>query len=205
MTSTILITGTSSGLGRATAQLFQARGWNVIATMRNPAQETELNGLDRTLVTRLDVQDIASIQSAVAAGIARFGGIDVLVNNAGYGAYGPLEATSLDKIRRQFDVNVIGLLATTQALLPHFRANRKGTVVNIPRSVARSPFRWARFTTAPSSPLRGSRSPSITNWRRSALPSCSSSRVASPPISRGGPSTSAMIRRSPIISRLSKH
>ncbi|MDB5614332.1 MAG: Short-chain dehydrogenase of various substrate specificity [Devosia sp.] len=131
MTSTILITGTSSGLGRATAKLFQAKGWNVIATMRTPGQETELNQLDRTLVTRLDVQDIGSIQSAVAAGIASFGRIDGLVNNAGYGAYGPLEATSLDKIRRQFDVNVIGLLATTQALLPHFRANRKGTVVNI--------------------------------------------------------------------------
>lgn len=131
MPNTVLITGTSSGLGRATAKLFQSRGWNVVATMRTPGKETELNQLERVLVTRLDVQDRASIDAAVAAGIARFGRIDALVNNAGYGAYGPLEATSVDKIRRQFDVNVLGLLATTQAVLPHFRARRGGTIVNV--------------------------------------------------------------------------
>lgn len=131
MTQTILMTGTSSGLGRATAKLFQSRGWNVVATMRNPEREQELVGLDRILVTRLDVQDSASINAAVAAAIATFGGIDALVNNAGYGAYGPLEATPPDAIRRQFDVNVLGLLATTQAVLPHFRARRSGTIVNI--------------------------------------------------------------------------
>lgn len=131
MTKTILITGTSSGLGRATARLFQARGWNVIATMRRPEQESELTGLDNTLVTRLDVEDVASIEPAVAAGIGKFGRIDALVNNAGYGAYGPLEATPQDKIRRQFDVNVLGLFAVTKALLPHFRENRAGTIVNI--------------------------------------------------------------------------
>jgi NAD(P)-dependent dehydrogenase (short-subunit alcohol dehydrogenase family) len=131
MTQTILITGTSSGLGRTTAKLFHAHGWNVVATMRTPEDETELTRLDSVLVARLDVQDSASIESAVAAGLARFGRIDVLMNNAGYGAYGPLEATSLDKMRRQFDVNVLGLLETTKALLPHFRANRNGTVVNV--------------------------------------------------------------------------
>lgn len=131
MTKTILITGTSSGLGRATAKLFHARGWNVIATMRAPEHETELTQLERTLVTRLDVQDAASIRAAVAAGLAKFGRIDALVNNAGYGAYGPLESTPPDKIRRQFEVNVLGLLATTQALLPHFRGNRSGTIVNV--------------------------------------------------------------------------
>jgi NAD(P)-dependent dehydrogenase (short-subunit alcohol dehydrogenase family) len=131
MNETILITGTSSGLGRATAKLFHARGWNVIATMRAPDREPELTVLERALVTRLDVEDLASIRSAVAAGLDRFGRIDALVNNAGYGAYGPLEATPFDKIRRQFDVNVLGLLATTQAILPHFRANKSGTIVNI--------------------------------------------------------------------------
>ncbi len=131
MNKTILITGTSSGLGRATAKHFHARGWNVVATMRTPDRETELTQLERMLVTRLDVQDIKSIQSAVDAGLANFGRIDALVNNAGYGAYGPLEATPLEKIRRQFDVNVLGLLATTQALLPHFRAKRGGTIVNV--------------------------------------------------------------------------
>lgn len=131
MNRTVLITGTSSGLGRATAHFFHAQGWNVIATMRTPENETELTQLERTLVTRLDVQDLASIEATVEAGLARFGRIDALINNAGYGAYGPLEATPFDKIRRQFDVNVLGLLATTQALLPHFRAQCSGTIVNI--------------------------------------------------------------------------
>ncbi|WP_437972410.1 SDR family NAD(P)-dependent oxidoreductase [Sorangium sp. So ce260] len=131
MTKTILITGSSSGLGRATAKHFHAKGWNVVATMRNPEREEELIRLDRVLVTRLDVQDLASIQAAVDAGISKFGRIDALMNNAGYGAYGPLEVTSLDKIRRQLDVNVLGVLATTKALLPHFRANRSGVIVNI--------------------------------------------------------------------------
>lgn len=131
MTQTILITGTSSGLGRASAKLFQANGWNVIASMRAPERETELGTLDRVLVTRLDVQDPASIRSALEQGIARFGRIDALVNNAGYGAYGPLEATPPAAIRRQFDVNVLGLLDTIQAVLPHFRGHRSGTIVNV--------------------------------------------------------------------------
>jgi NAD(P)-dependent dehydrogenase (short-subunit alcohol dehydrogenase family) len=131
MTGTILITGSSSGIGRATAKHFHDQGWNVIATMRSPERETELTGLERVLVTRLDVQDAGSITAAVAAGLERFGRIDVLLNNAGYGAYGVLEATPAEKIRRQFDVNVLGLLETTKAVLPHFRANGSGTVVNI--------------------------------------------------------------------------
>lgn len=131
MAQTILITGASSGLGRATAKLFHDKGWNVVATMRDPDAEHELTELDNVLVTRLDVQDTDSITAAVDAGLTRFDRIDALVNNAGYGAYGPLEATSIDKIRRQFDVNVLGLLATTKAVLPHFRTNRSGVVVNI--------------------------------------------------------------------------
>ena len=130
-TQTILITGASSGIGKTTAQLFHAKGWNVIATMRSPEKETELSALENVLVTRLDVTDPASIDSAVAAGIDRFGRIDVLLNNAGYGAYGPLEAFPMDRIRRQFDTNVIGLLETTKAVLPHMRGNGEGTIVNI--------------------------------------------------------------------------
>ena len=99
--------------------------------MRTPSAETELTTLDRVLVTHLDVLDPPSIRQAVSEGVDRFGTIDVLLNNAGYGAYGPLEATSPEKIRRQFDVNVIGLLLVTQAVLPHLRAQRHGTIVNI--------------------------------------------------------------------------
>jgi NAD(P)-dependent dehydrogenase (short-subunit alcohol dehydrogenase family) len=131
MSETILITGSSSGIGKATARYFHERGWNVIATMRNPGQETELGSLDNVLLARLDVQDPDSIAAAVASGLERFGQIDVLLNNAGYGAYGLLEATPMEKIRRQFDVNVLGLLDTTRAVLPHFRSNGKGTIINI--------------------------------------------------------------------------
>ena len=129
--NTILITGASSGIGKATTKFFQQKGWNVIATMRSPQKETELTQLDNVLVTRLDVTDTASIDTAVAEGIDRFGRIDVLLNNAGYGAYGPLELFPMDKIRRQFDTNVIGLLAVTKAVLPHMRAQKSGTIVNI--------------------------------------------------------------------------
>lgn len=131
MTQTILITGASTGIGKVTAKHFQAQGWNVIATMRSPEKDTELSALDNVLVTRLDVTDTESISQAVAAGIERFGKIDVLLNNAGYGAYGPLEAFPMDRIRRQYDTNVLGLLEVTKALLPHMRANASGTIVNI--------------------------------------------------------------------------
>lgn len=131
MKQTVLITGSSTGIGRASAMHFQRAGWQVIATMRRPDQESDLQHLPDVLVSRLDVQDPTSITTAVAEGVARFGGIDAVINNAGYGAYGPLEATPLDTIRRQFDVNVLGLLAVTQAVLPHMRQAKHGVIVNI--------------------------------------------------------------------------
>lgn len=131
MNKTIFITGSSSGIGKETVKHFQQAGWNVVATMRSPEKETELNQLENVLVTRLDVLDLASIDAAVAEGISRFGTIDVLVNNAGYGAYGPLEGTPRENIIRQFNTNVIGLMDVTRALLPHFRKNKSGVVINI--------------------------------------------------------------------------
>lgn len=131
MSNTILITGSSSGIGRATAEYFQTRGWNVIATMRKPEGEESLNKLENVLVTRLDVTDHDSIATAVQEGIQRFGKIDVALNNAGYGSYGALEATSIEKIRRQYEVNVIGTLAVAKAVIPHFRKNRKGILINV--------------------------------------------------------------------------
>lgn len=128
---TILITGASSGIGKAAAIKFQAEGWNVIATMRSPQKEEELNTLDNVLLERLDVTDLDSINNAVNAGIEKFGKIDVLLNNAGYGAYGPLEAFPRENIVRQFNTNVIGLLDVTKAILPHFRANKDGIIMNV--------------------------------------------------------------------------
>ncbi len=131
MSQTVLITGASSGIGKASATLFADRGWNVVATMRNPDDGSDLVSHDKVLVTRLDLLDSDSIDEAVAAGLERFGTIDVLLNNAGYGAYGPLEATPMSVIRRQFDVNVFGLVETIQAVLPAMRAQRSGVIVNI--------------------------------------------------------------------------
>lgn len=131
MNKTILITGASTGIGKAAALFFHKEGWNVIATMRTPEKETELTQLDRTLVTRLDVTDSKSIDQAVADGIEKFGRIDVLVNNAGYGAFGPLEAFPMENVRRQFDTNVIGLIEVSKAVIPHMRQNKSGTILNI--------------------------------------------------------------------------
>jgi NAD(P)-dependent dehydrogenase (short-subunit alcohol dehydrogenase family) len=131
MKKTVLITGASSGIGKDTATLFAQRGWNVVATLRDPSAHDEWAGQDHVLVTRLDVQDATSIHSAIAAGIARFGRIDALVNNAGFGLFGVFEATSPEKIREQFDVNVFGVMEVTRALLPHFRQHRSGTILNV--------------------------------------------------------------------------
>jgi NAD(P)-dependent dehydrogenase (short-subunit alcohol dehydrogenase family) len=131
MKRTVLITGASSGFGRETVKLFREKDWNVIATMRSPEKEAELTALSDVLVVRLDVTDKASIASAVAAGIHAFGGIDVLVNNAGYGTLGALEAAPEDVIRQQFEVNFFGLIDVTKAVLPGMRARRSGVIVNV--------------------------------------------------------------------------
>ena len=109
MSKSILITGASSGIGKSTAKLFQEKGWNVIATMRTPEKEEEIQSLENVLVTRLDVLDLESIDSALAAGIAKFGQIDVDLNNAGYGLMGTYESAKRESIVRQFGVNVQGL------------------------------------------------------------------------------------------------
>lgn len=131
MNKTILITGASSGIGKATAIHFQQHGWNVLATMRSPEKETELNMFENVHLEMLDVLNVSSIQQAIKNGIAKFGKIDALVNNAGYGAYGPLESFPRENIIRQFNTNVIGLMDVTKAILPHFRQNKDGVIVNI--------------------------------------------------------------------------
>lgn len=128
---TILITGASSGMGKATAKLFSEKGWNVIATMRKPEKETELNTMDNVLVTRLDVTDLSSIQKAVEEGLDKFGQIDVLLNNAGYGGSGVLEAFSREDMIRQIDTNFVGVLDTMRAVLPHFRSRKEGVIINV--------------------------------------------------------------------------
>ncbi|WP_426482176.1 SDR family oxidoreductase [Chryseobacterium sp. R2ACT005] len=132
MRKTILITGCGSGIGRMTAKYFQQKGWNVAATVRsNPEQDTELNSLDNVQVIALDVTKEDTIQSAVQQAVQRFGKIDVLLNNAGYGSYGILEATPEQAIRMQFDVNVIGTLLVAKNIIPIMRKQGEGTIINI--------------------------------------------------------------------------
>lgn len=131
MKKTVLITGTSSGFGKTTALRFARAGWNVVATMRRPEEERELTQVENIFVTALDVQDTASIARGVEAGIARFGRIDALVNNAGFGLFGIFEGTPREKIAEQFAVNVFGVMDVTRAVLPHFRENGGGLILNI--------------------------------------------------------------------------
>ena len=126
-----MITGASSGIGRDAAKLFQQKGWNVIATMRSPEKEQELNKLTDVLVTRLDVEDQQSIVNAIEEGISRFGQIDALVNNAGYALVGVFESATHEQIKKQFDVNFFGLVDVTRAILPYMRSQGSGTIINI--------------------------------------------------------------------------
>ncbi len=128
---TVLITGTSSGIGKAAVKYFQARGWNVAATMRNPENEKELVNLKNVYCIKLDVENVKSIRDAVENTIKHFGGIDVVVNNAGYGLSGPFEAVPVEKIKHQFDVNVFGVMNVIREILPYFREQKNGTIINI--------------------------------------------------------------------------
>jgi NAD(P)-dependent dehydrogenase (short-subunit alcohol dehydrogenase family) len=129
MNKTIFITGASAGMGKATARLFQSRGWNVIATMRNPEKETELNKLDRVTLLPLDVTNLAQINSAVEKATA-IHPVDVVFNNAGYGLMGALEALSDEQILREINTNLMGVIRVTQAFIPHFRAKKSGLFIS---------------------------------------------------------------------------
>lgn len=128
---TIVITGSSSGIGKAAAMHFAEQGWHVAATMRQPENETELSQIERIKVYQLDVTDQASINKATAQILSDNERVEVVLNNAGYGLMGPFEAATVAQIRRQFDTNVFGLMAVTRAFLPHFRANKAGLFLNV--------------------------------------------------------------------------
>ena len=127
----IVITGSSSGIGKATAKYFTEKGWKVAATMRTPEKETELTELENVSLYALDVTDDASIAAATEQIISDLGTVDVVLNNAGYGLMGPFEAASPEAIKQQFDTNVFGLMSVTRAFLPHFRANGAGMFLNV--------------------------------------------------------------------------
>jgi NAD(P)-dependent dehydrogenase (short-subunit alcohol dehydrogenase family) len=127
-----LVTGCSTGFGRALAEKVIARGWRLVATARDRARVADLSsGEDQLLPLALDVTDAGQIDAVVKAATERFGRIDVLVNNAGYGYQSTAEEGVEDEIRAQFDANVFGLFGITRAVLPGMRERRRGHVISI--------------------------------------------------------------------------
>jgi NAD(P)-dependent dehydrogenase (short-subunit alcohol dehydrogenase family) len=129
-TKVALVTGASSGIGADTALRLKEAGYTVYAGARRTERMSQLEDVG-VHVLRLDVTDDASIRTAVDSIIRQSGRIDVLVNNAGYGSYGPIEDVPMDEARAQIEVNLFGLARLTQLVLPHMRAQRSGTVINI--------------------------------------------------------------------------
>lgn len=125
---TIFITGASTGLGKATAKLFQSRGWNVIATMRNPEKDTELSYLPNVTLLPFDVTNLEQINKTVKE-ITSKQNIDVVFNNAGYGLVGALESYSDDQITKQIDTNLTGVLRVIKAFIPYFKEKRNGLFI----------------------------------------------------------------------------
>lgn len=156
MTKTILITGTSSGYGKAAADLFLARGWNVLAAMRRPDAAVFATATPTRLkLLPLDVTDADSIAAALDEGVAHFGAIDVLVNNAGIGLASAFEATPDATIRDLFETNCFGVLATCRAIIPHMRRQGHGVIVNVTSSAAIGPMPLVAAYTASKSAIEG--------------------------------------------------
>jgi NAD(P)-dependent dehydrogenase (short-subunit alcohol dehydrogenase family) len=131
MNKVILITGASSGIGKETALLFQTKSWNVAATMRAPEKAEDLQRVADIETFRLDVTNVDSVKKAIADVLEKFGRIDAVVNNAGYGLVGAFEAATVEQIERQYQTNVFGLMNVTREILPYFRAEKRGIIANV--------------------------------------------------------------------------
>lgn len=147
---TILITGASSGYGQETARHFLNAGWDVVATMRRPDPNV-LPDAAKLRILPLDVTQEESIANLIAAA----GPIDALVNNAGIGVIGALEATPMAHIRKVFDTNTFGVMAMCQAVIPQMRERRAGTIVNVTSSVTLAPMPLAAAYTASKQAIEG--------------------------------------------------
>jgi short-subunit dehydrogenase len=135
---TVLITGTSTGIGKVTAKLFASKGWQVAATMRTPEKEKELTNVKNIKLYSLDVtQDERNIFDTIKQITSDLQSIDVLINNAGIGVFGAFEATDFESIKKQFDTNVFGLMRVTRGMLPYFRDRGSGLIINITSGVGR--------------------------------------------------------------------
>jgi NAD(P)-dependent dehydrogenase (short-subunit alcohol dehydrogenase family) len=137
---TIFITGASTVLSYATARLFGENGWKVIASMRQPETVTELAALHNTILLPPDITDPEQISKTVAM-VTAMGNIDLVFNNAGYGLIDPPEATTDDQILRQINTNLLGVIRTTKAFIPHFRTRGSGLFISA--SSAHYATKWA--------------------------------------------------------------
>ncbi len=132
MPKTVLITGCSSGIGHAAALYFAERGWNVIATVRDPESRcADLKGHKNIDLVRMDVTEIGSIKDAVRFAHEKFKSIDAVVNNAGYSVTGVFEASTPEQARKQFDTNVLGLMDVTREVIPIMRVQGNGVIINV--------------------------------------------------------------------------
>lgn len=129
MQQTIFITGASTGLGKATAKLFHSKGWNVIATMREPKKELELGELENVILLPLDVTNLEQIKSTVSRATC-LRNIDVVFNNAGYGISGALEATTEEQLTKQININLLGVIRVTKEFIPYFRERKRGLFIS---------------------------------------------------------------------------
>jgi NAD(P)-dependent dehydrogenase (short-subunit alcohol dehydrogenase family) len=137
MNKTIFITGTSSGIGKATVELFAKNGWNVAATVRpGHACPAPFGQFKNVTVYELEVTDFGQVNSVAAQVMDKHGKIDVVVNNAGYCLMGPTETSSMEQIKQQYETNVFGVFAVTKAFIPHFRQHNEGMFINIASSSA---------------------------------------------------------------------
>ena len=143
MAKTILITGASSGIGRATALYFAGKGWNVAATMRDPRKADSRLQHPQISVLTLDVTDAVSIARAITDTLARYQKIDALLNNAGYALFGPMEASDSGQIQQQFATNFFGLIGVTQQVVPVMRAAGEGLILNVSSIVGRLALPYA--------------------------------------------------------------
>ncbi len=136
MLKRVLVTGCSTGIGAATVRLLLQRGMYIVATARSvetlePLKEAAAQSSGTLFTTSLDVTVDSSRRAAFAFAEEKLGGVDVLINNAGYGQMGPIEEVPLELIRQQFETNVFGLIAMCQLVLPSMRAQRHGRIINI--------------------------------------------------------------------------